>query len=68
MSHADGKVGILNFAWILFEVSEDKKGSSPAFSCVHCVLRRRTGSQVQQDWVMKVQYKADTQKISLIYF
>lgn len=33
---AGGKVGMLNFAWILFEVSGDKKGSSPVFSRVHC--------------------------------
>ena len=36
MSRSGGKAGMLNFAWILFEVSGDKKGSSPVFSCVHC--------------------------------
>lgn len=36
MSRSGGKAGMLNFAWILFEVSGDKKGSSPMFSCVHC--------------------------------
>lgn len=33
---AGGKAGMLNFAWILFEVSGDKTGSSPVFSHVHC--------------------------------
>lgn len=37
---AGGKIGMLNFAWIAFEVSGDKKGSSLVFLCVHCVLRR----------------------------
>lgn len=46
MSRAGGKVGILNFAWVLFEVSGDKKGSSPVFSCVHCAGEE--GGQVQQ--------------------
>lgn len=46
---AGGKIGMLNFAWIAFEVSGDKKGSSPVFLCVHCVLRRSSSpDQVPQ--------------------
>lgn len=45
---AGGKIGLLNFAWIAFEVSGDKKGSSPVFLCVHCVLRRSSRDQVLQ--------------------
>lgn len=48
-SRTAGKIGMLNFAWITFEVSGDKKASSPVFLCVHCALRRRSSpDQVMQ--------------------
>lgn len=41
----DPRAAVLNFTWILFEVSGDKKGSSPVFSRVHWrKMKRRPGT------------------------
>lgn len=46
---AGGKVGMLNFAWILFEVSGDKKGSSSVFSSVHCEEEEEEEEEARYD-------------------
>lgn len=50
---------MLNFAWILFEVSGDKKGSWAVFSCVHC-------EEVERPGAAGLQWKTSIKQIELL--